>query len=314
MGMLEETRSIERLQFFNGQRLFATDLQGLEAFNREMRWLHNRSLHQAGIGNGFAVVGKKGDREVTIMPGYAIDADGREIVLTTTHIEPVPPVANDGTGKPVLYDLAVSYPDDDELEEVETRDGVCLPRGVVRLREQPVFCWIRVDGNGPAQLQKDIQDGTRLVLARAEVLNCQLNQPLAIAQRRSARPARLPYVAGDRTQITWPDFSWKVSAQSPTVVLPLNDQTLPLRVEVNTGAAGFIALPQYSAHIEGTRLHTSAGVTYFVDGLINIVEPQADKFQLEVALLVWGVAMESTITIDQDTLQDWEIVWMGVES
>jgi hypothetical protein len=312
--MLEETRSIERLQFFNGQRLFAADLQGLEAFNREMRWLHNRSLHQAGIGNGFAVVGKKGEREVTIMPGYAIDAEGREIVLTTTRIEPVPPVANDGTGKPVLYDLAVSYPDDDELEEVETRDGVCLPRGVVRLREQPVFCWIRVDGNGPAQLQKDIQDGVRLVLARAEVLNCQLNQPLSIAQRRSARPARLPYVAGGRTQITWPDFSWEVSAQSPTVVLPLNDQTLPLRVEVNTGAAGFIALPQYSAHIEGTRLHTSSGITYFVDGLINIAEPQADKFQLEVALLVWGFAMESTITIDQDTLQDWEIVWMGVES
>ena len=62
MGILEETRFIERLQFFDGQRLFASDLQGLEAFNREMRWLHNRSLHQPGIGSGFAVYGKKGDR------------------------------------------------------------------------------------------------------------------------------------------------------------------------------------------------------------------------------------------------------------
>ena len=59
MENLLERRFIERLQFFNGQRLFASDLQGLEAFSRGMRWLHNKSLHQPGIGNGFAVAGKK---------------------------------------------------------------------------------------------------------------------------------------------------------------------------------------------------------------------------------------------------------------
>ena len=74
MSILDETNFIERLQFFNGQRVSAADLQGIEAFNREMRWLHNTSLHQPGIGSGFAVGGSKGDREVTISPGYAIDA------------------------------------------------------------------------------------------------------------------------------------------------------------------------------------------------------------------------------------------------
>src|ERR1041385_8881006 len=73
MDFLKQTRTIERLQFFNGQRLFAEDLQGIDAFNREMRWLHNISLHQIGIGNGFAVTGKRGEREVRIGPGYAID-------------------------------------------------------------------------------------------------------------------------------------------------------------------------------------------------------------------------------------------------
>ena len=116
MEFLKETRFIERLQFFNGQRLFASDLQGLEAFNREMRWLHNESLHQPGIGNGFAVSGKKGDREVRIGPGYAIDAMGREIVLTQTQVEVVPPVASEDDGSPVLFDLTVSYPDDEFLE------------------------------------------------------------------------------------------------------------------------------------------------------------------------------------------------------
>mgnify|MGYP001036441712 CR=1 FL=1 len=46
------TQFLERIQFFNGQRLFASDLQALEAFNREMRWLHNQSLHQPGVGSG----------------------------------------------------------------------------------------------------------------------------------------------------------------------------------------------------------------------------------------------------------------------
>src|SRR3954454_12726023 len=98
MGILDETAAIERLRFFDGQRLFASDLQGIEAFNREMRWLHNRSLHQPGIGKGFAVTGRRGDREVRIGAGYALDDQGREIVLTIGRTEPVPPVDSEPGG------------------------------------------------------------------------------------------------------------------------------------------------------------------------------------------------------------------------
>src|SRR5512134_1843197 len=115
MGILDETGFVERLSFFNGQRLFDTDLQAIEAFNREMRWLHNQSLHQPGVGRGLAVSGKRDEREVRIGPGYALDSLGREIVLTRERIEPVPPVASDAGGKSVFFDLADSYPDDSLL-------------------------------------------------------------------------------------------------------------------------------------------------------------------------------------------------------
>jgi len=92
MSLIGTKQFLERNRFFNGQRLFASDLQAVEEFNREMRWLHNQSLHQPGIGNGFTVSGQKGDRQVSIGAGYAIDARGREIVLTQAHLEPVPPV------------------------------------------------------------------------------------------------------------------------------------------------------------------------------------------------------------------------------
>ena len=135
MPIIGTARFTERIKFFDGQRLFASDLQDLEQFNREMRWLHNQSLHQPGVASGYAVSGYKDDREVTIQPGYAIDSSGREIVLTKPEVLQVPPVANDGQGNPLYYDLVVSYPVDLLLKETETRDGVCVSRGAVRLRE-----------------------------------------------------------------------------------------------------------------------------------------------------------------------------------
>src|SRR5690349_5079882 len=146
------TQFIERIQFFDGERLFAADLQTLEAFNREMRWLHNQSLHQAGVAAGYKVTGLKGDRQVTIEPGYAIDTLGREIILTLTDVEPVPPVGNDGNGQPAVFDLTVAYPDDSVLKTAETREGTCDPSPkAIRLREQPVFCWIPVLGTTAKQ-------------------------------------------------------------------------------------------------------------------------------------------------------------------
>jgi hypothetical protein len=225
MGLFDEMRQLERQQFFDGQRLFADDLQMLEAFHREMRWLHNQSLHQPGIGNGFAVAGAKGDREVTVGPGYASDDEGREIVLTETHVEPVPPVAGESDGSPVVYDLTVAYPPDEDLETVETRAGVCQDRGAVRLREAPVFCWVRLtkteNGSFVAvdeRLGKDIETGRKIVLARAEVAHCQLNRVLSVAQRRSARPSKQPYIACGEAQPDW-ELVWLVEREEVKVLL-----------------------------------------------------------------------------------------------
>lgn len=202
MSGLKDLRFLERQQFFDGQRLFADDLQELEAFHREMRWLHNRSLHQPGIGNGYAITGVKGERVVTVGAGYAIDAEGREIVLIENRVLQVPPVSGEPGGTPATFDLTIAYPSDADLEEAETRAGVCADRGTVRLREEPVFCWVRlqeteagtfvaVDG----RLKADVEQGLRLVIGRVEVLNCQLHSTVSLEQRRSARPTYQPYIA-----------------------------------------------------------------------------------------------------------------------
>jgi hypothetical protein len=310
MSLLDETRYPERLQFFNGQRLFAPDLQAIEVFNREMRWLHNRSLHQPGIGNGFAVSGEKGDRQVAIGPGYAIDVDGREIVLTQVEILPIPPVASEEGGGSVFFDLTVSYPEDEDLEEAETREGICLVRGVVRRQEKPIFCWIRLKKDSQGNLQPkepklatDIKDGRKIIVARVEVLNCQLNRQVCIAQRRSARPPKQPYIACGEEKPTMWDVELILSSEERSSELRDETSTVliapfKLVAEVDTSKAGFLTTPSYSARIDGLRLwfinsdeenfSRGNGNPYIIDGLINIDSTQTTptKFTVEVMLLV----------------------------
>jgi hypothetical protein len=319
MGLLDETSFVERLQFFNGQQLLAADLQGIDEFNREMRWLHNQSLHQPGIGKGFAVYGRKGDREVTVGAGYGIDAPGRELVLTQTVTLPVPPVSAEADGQPVLYDLAVSYPDDAALQEAETREGVCAPRGVVRLREAPVFCWVRLERTqqGPVvkdpQLRQDIQTALRLVLAQVEILNCQLNSDISVAQRRNARPAKEQHIAcGHAQPVNW--AAWSVTAGGQTA-------TIGLTATIDTRRAGFLTTPMYTARIEGPRpkLLTEAAPgpgavnnsQMVFDAPVVIAGAQAGGFSVYVLLFDRLRGLVGNVDATQFT--DWSIVWMGVE-
>jgi hypothetical protein len=334
MAILGATQFLERLQFFNGQRLLASDLQSLESYNREMRELHNITMHASGVGSGYAVSGNKGDRQVTISPGYAIDACGREIVLTETDIEPVPPVAGDGQGNPVYYDLAVSYPLDADLTPSETRDGICLPQGVVRLREAPNFCWLELGADfqpKDPRLKAELQSSMRILLARAEIKNCRLNQPLSVTQRRNARPPSQPHIACGSTDPNAGGWS-AIPSNAPTG----GDAPtfLGLEIDVDTSAARFQIPPSYSAQLAGERIFSgsfpgfNADGQYVLDGYVNITNAAAKGFTLQL-LMPFGFNVGfplnpqnfllafSTAAVQGSALlatNNWTVVWMGVES
>ncbi|MEN3330018.1 MAG: hypothetical protein V7638_4825 [Acidobacteriota bacterium] len=342
MPIIGTSRFNERIKFFNGQRLFASDLQDVEQFNREMRWLHNQSLHQAGVASGYAVTGNKDDREVTIEAGYAIDSLGREIVLTQPEVLQIPPVANDGQGNPVYYDLTVSYPSDLLLKETETRDGVCVSRSAVRLREKPVFCWIELVSTSTlfgaqaitegrqaklATLNKQVEDGLRIRLARAEILNCKLNQPLSVAQRRNAKPPPQPFIFANRTD---KNLQWSPRAK---------DFAIEVTARVDTSAAHFRTPPRYFANVIGPRevkvkpvLGSDNEVTLIIDGFERIYSlsdelspgfqntDTDDRVGFKFSLFIPSILMDlRTLTLEQvaaalnPALKDWYVEWMGVE-
>jgi hypothetical protein len=322
MAIIGATQFLERIQFFDGERLFASDLQALEAFNREMRWLHNQSLHQAGVGSGFKVSGNVGDRQVVITAGYALDAEGEEIILTQQLALPIPSVADNGSGGSVFYDLTVSYPQDSDLKASETRVGTCNcpPEGVVQLREEPAFCWVRMNDNPTnrqpvdARLKALIQAGMLLVLAQIEVFNCQLRQPVSAVQRRDARPSRLPYIASGQTV----GLTWKAETTSTTTPAATGYTIgFPFTATVDTSIGQFQSKPVYVARLVGSRVeNTGAGMpSVLFDGLINIppagVTPTS--FVIEVFPVVAPINNTQLLSAIPVPPMTWEVAWLGVE-
>lgn len=315
MGILGETQFLERTLFFNGQRLVAADLQDLETFDREMRWLHNMSLHQPGIGSGYAVSGKKGDRQVTISPGYAIDALGREIILTMPVTEQVPPVPDNGAGQPALYDLLVSYPSAADLTPSETRSGVCAAAGVVRLHEQPVFCWARLtdDGKNPVDplLNDLVHRQLMIVLGRISVQNCQLKDDLMVAIRRNARPAQLPKVAAGVAAVELANMIYKNLPPPAAGNVADSETALPrLSTIVDTSSAGFVSVPAYYARLRSSDARIVANLSF--GSVIHITSETPTSFQFE---LLWSSLLSRKLTraFLRESPASLDIVWMGVE-
>lgn len=313
---------LQRVTFFDGQRLSAADLGAAQAFHRELRWLHNRSLHTWGIALGLGVTGEKDDRQVAVAPGYAVDCLGREIVLTESHVEPIPPVAGAPGGGEATYYLTVAYAPDGSLTPVETQQGVCARGGAVRLPEAPRFAWRRPD---------EVERGIELVLAQIWVLNCALNRPVSLEPRRNARPSQQPYIAADRTSPGATAWSFLPETGSPA-------NALGVKTVVDTSGARFRLTPRYLAHVVGSRVLREPGTAvvtgtagflqpgHLIEGFARIVNQTAAGFELQMYLPRWPrgltvgpyllnpneVFVPATLTTLQSSLM-WHVVWLGVE-
>ena len=71
---------MKRLRYFDEQFLHAVDFNDAEDYHITMRRRHNRLLHTPGVGEGLVVTAVSATA-VSVAPGTAIDASGRDIVL-----------------------------------------------------------------------------------------------------------------------------------------------------------------------------------------------------------------------------------------
>jgi hypothetical protein len=297
-----------RPSFFDGQRLDAADLSAIYEFHRQLRWLHNRALHAWGIATGYGVSGKKRGREVTVAPGYAIDCEGHDLVLSRAQTLPVPPIAGAPTGGPTLYYLTASYVSDADLTADESRDGPCEGSGAVRRTESP-----RLRFQNPRDVTSAatrFRRGLDIVLASVLIENCVLVDRPSTSERRDARPATQPFIAGGSTP----------AGGTPWQFFPPTGAAQGVQTVVDTSAAGFQQTPSYVAHVIGSRQLSGGPV---IDGIASVAQPSPTGFVLQMTLprnLASGTsALNPDAAFTANLLQQlstgvrWSVWWVGTE-
>ena len=146
-------KPIERLNYYNGQRLEADDLKLEQEYHiRVRRWL-NKSLYSAGIADGLEVKPQLDDGKPTdmivISPGLALDNEGREMILLEEARIKVVGQKSEKEGEVEGNYLFIQYREETMAEESDS----CAPRsnghkrgqlawgGPSRVRAKPILGW-----------------------------------------------------------------------------------------------------------------------------------------------------------------------------
>jgi len=294
-----EVPELERVTFFNGERLTAGDLTEAQRALRELHWLHNRSLHTWGIATGLRVAGRKGDAQVVVSPGHALDSIGRDILFAEPMSQTVPADPGAPGGVPALYFLTISWPDELDLTISETRAGVCTPGGATRVIEAPKVRWLQTP-----------RSGLDVILAQAQVKDCRLAAPLVFEQRRNARTLQ-PFIASGQTAPE--ETRWEL--------LRVGTADVGVSTHVDTSHAGFNGTPSYYAQIMGDRVFRSggeAGDDVVLDGFARVHTARRDGFTLDVWLPQGTFASGARLNQTSHLVEavsgfGWHVSWVGIE-
>jgi hypothetical protein len=295
----------ERPAFFDGQGLTAGDLTQAQRYQRDMRWLHNRTLHSWGVVVGLAVTAKKGDISVDVTGGYALDWKGRELIVAPGRKLAVPALA-EGT----RY-LTLSYIEDAAQLKVQSRSGACATAGAVRLAEAAELRWRDPQDTGA---ETAYQPGVHVLLATVSIKDCALAS-ISLAGRREARSGVSPRVHAGSTPAG--GTVWRLWTLGPA------SDILGVETNVDTSAGGFVVVPRYTAQIAGLRGFLQPLGFRLLDGFARVTAPKATGFLLQVLLpqgLGFGMEPLNPVSVMDPALPElvgstlkWHVNWLGVE-
>ena len=133
-----------RVNYTAGLLLTASDFEAEQEYHRQMRYLHNRLLHGYGTVTGFDVAVDDGTN-VHVSPGLAIDALGREIIVTEQMCLRLDPSGRD---RPWIRDLAIAWREVPE-DPAPSHDGAVT---CSRWIEEPELSWVLPDSAASEKL------------------------------------------------------------------------------------------------------------------------------------------------------------------
>lgn len=254
---------IQRLRHVPRELLRSRDLRDQAAFSNQLRWWHNRALHDAfGVASGLSVALAADAASALVQPGIAYDRAGRELLVFAPRSVPLPTQQQPMT-------LVARYREGGRGAEA---DLVWQPPG-------------QADGDpcGPG-------DGVPL----AQLTDAGGAPALTAVSRRS-RPLARPRIGNGSTAAD--STPWQL-----WVYPDVRGQTtvLGLQITVDTSAAGFTEVPCYFAWLQWPRVADSRlpYLLYLTLGFQYVEEPAIDRFVFRVLLPLGEVAAQAAERAD----------------
>jgi len=293
----------DRVTYRNGQRLDARDLRDDHRDEERLRRLHVRYLHDTwGIALGFEVRRPREGTAVVVLPGYAVDELGRDLLLPESIQPPLPKV--DGR---VM--LTVGYREDSAFRALSDLSALCFDDGLNPRQERAGFAWRRPE---------DVRFGPEVPLVQLTMANGRIVGSLDSRVRRYTQPFLRPHMGVGVTeegQSGWRDWvEGTVDAR----------QELGLELKVNTSEAGFIRTPLYFPLLQGDfsnapdkplfepDLWPNGEPVFPLDSLGFVTGATADSFIYRI-LMVGQNPFARTVTAGEAERRRWRLTWLGLE-
>jgi hypothetical protein len=292
----------DRITYRDGQLLTARDLNDEQRRHARLRAAHNQYLHGTwGIALGFQVQPMTGNHAVVVGAGYAIDAEGRDIVLSKTLALPVPDV-----GGPEVFVLTATFNESESSPRRRQIKGACQGDSD---GERLSFQW---------QQARGARFGQQVPLVAVTVAQGTIQGALNLRVRRYARTDSRPHVNVETTEAG--QTGWQVWGAS-------QGQTFGLEIVVDTTEAGFHQTPQYFAVLHGdfsnqpneAALFTAPGwpsgsPVGFSPGTFGfITDASAESFTYRVTC-VGQPPFSRSLTPAEAESRRWHIAWLGLEA
>ncbi|HSS95544.1 MAG TPA: hypothetical protein VLK33_00860 [Terriglobales bacterium] len=226
-----ERRKLGLVRYWQGQKLRSSDFNDIHSIEAQRRWWHNRALHNAyGIHEGFLATADAGATAIRVQAGLAYDDSGRELILESDQVVPVPNISTDGN-----IVLFVGY-----------REKIAQPRpqnlaraGCSNSTPQFVeFVWRKKDS---------CQSADGVPLAEVKFLKGK-RAPVTITLP-STRPLARPLLATGSTVAG--NTAWELWTAGWAPTQRYRYQSYGVQTTIDTSAAGFTDEPCYFAWLEG---------------------------------------------------------------
>jgi hypothetical protein len=262
-----ENRKLERVQYWQGQTLRAQDFLNLQRVEAQRRWWHNRAVHNAyGVAEG--LIATLNGSKVSVSPGVAYDIFGRELILETPQVIPVPsnflPGLSGGVSLLMRYKPPARGMQPDEASDVCWTAPGSVAAGTAE------FVWKIGDRLNPA-------DG--VAVFAVNFTGGTLTGPDPNYIRISAEPLARPLLASGATVPGETPWEWWTAGFDGN----LRPYIVGEQTWIDTSAAGFTDVPCYFAWLQGP-LFSSQPQLFLPALLTNIADASIIGFTFQLCL------------------------------